>query len=393
MPQVKRTISACFYVYAALMAGIVIYVSTQYPIYNWDIVPYVGGVLNIDIKDSAALHAMTYQVLLDNIPNADFNRLVAGSYADAVYLSPEVFQAQLNFYLIKPFYIFSIYLVTLFGPSIVESIAMISLGATLFSGCLVLYWINRYTNPHIAFIFTLLIGLQSRLFDLGRIATPDALSVSVVLLSLFILFEKKQIIAAASLITFAVIIRSNNIIFAVLFLSYFSFFCFKQKRFFEAKFSAGLLGLAVCLYFAIGGFFQGYSWWTLFYHSFVEKLNIPSQLNVTFSLDLYLSILIQQAQALLVPGLASPSTMLIFILLLGISGLITLKKQNVQPFLQPCLAVSIMILINFSAHFILFPGVEQWDRFFTSFYAFSAIMLIAKSRDLNGFNLPIKAHP
>ncbi|WP_425642649.1 hypothetical protein ACPUEK_05965 [Marinomonas gallaica] len=386
MLEKRGRVSASLLCYGTIITLYVVYLS-QYPFYNWDIIPYVGSVLSIDINDKNTLQTTTYQILSNNIPASFFDQLVTGSYHEAVYQSSDVFIEQLNFYLIKPFYIGLIYLISFLGLPITGAIAWISLIATLFSGCLVLYWLTRHTNSHLSFILTFLIGFQSRLFDLGRIATPDALSVSVMLLALFLLFERKKLKTACSLITFAVLIRSNNVIFATLFLSYITVFSFKMGRFSDTKFSVGLLILTVLLYFTTTYLQHGYSWWTLFYHSFVSKLNYPSQFDTPFSLDIYISVIQKQLRALLMPGISSPSTILIFIALLGLSGIITLKKGCNSLAMTPCLAVSAMIIINYGAHFVLFPGIIQWDRFFTSFYVFSTIMLVAKINAPSSFNI------
>jgi hypothetical protein len=366
-----------FYLYGCLLSVLVIFLALQFPFYNWDIVAYVGSVLSVDIKDVATLHSTTYQILQTQLPAEAFNRLLQGNYPQAVYQDAHVFQEQLNFYFIKPLYIGLLYCLSKLGVSIVNGIALVSICATLFCAGLTLHWLCRHINPHAAFAFTLLIGLQSRLFDLARIATPDALSVAVLLAALYILFEKKQLKTASMMVAFAVLVRANNIIFATLLLSFMIGFAVYQKDRASARFSAWLLLITVLSYFAMSKLLHGYSWWTLFYHSFVNKLNHPSQFDVPFSISLYLEVAIQQGKALLIPGLGAPSTLPVFILLLGALCLANLRRgqHSMQAYLW---AVCVIILLNYGAYFVLFPGVNQWDRFFTSFYVFSAIMLLVQ---------------
>jgi len=356
----------------------VIVISIKYPFYNWDIIGYVGSVLSIDIKDNIALHATSYKVLNNQMPEPSFDRLIIGNYAQNVYSNHNVFVEQLNFYQIKTLYIYLLYTLQLTGLTIIDSITLVSLSATLLATGITLLWINRYTNPHIAFILTLLICFQSRLFDLSRIATPDALSVSIILLGLYYLLEKKKIKSACIIISISTLVRPDNIIFASLFFLLVAGISYSKEKKQNFIFSVSILSLSILSYFYFKSINNGYSWWTLFYHSFIEKLYFPSQLDIGFSLPLYAEVLRKQAGMLFAPGISSPSTILVFIFMLIVAALSS-QKNGARESAKYYKGVWVIIGTTYLTYFLLFPGIDQWDRFFAGYYIFTVISLLSVS--------------
>lgn len=377
--QLSKPVSITLMTYGFLLGVFIVWLALFKPLYNWDIVAYVGVVLSFDTQDVYALHESTYEVLRDNIPSPFYERLLQGSYGQAVYQDAAVFSEQLNFYSIKPLYICLIYLLSKLGFSIVTSITLVSTVSSVITTWLFLRWMSHYSNPHLAVLLTFFLGLQARLFDLSRIATPDALSTLIMSLALFALLERKNIKLVCILLFLAIMARVNNVIFATLLLSYLTL-AFRLRG---ANAHARLTGLALTLcmvaYFGIGYIALSYSWWTLFYHSFVEHLTQPSVFEVSFSLSTYFNVIQQKVLAVLSAGATVPTVLPVFVFITGLAAFFSVHKQKVNALgllLQPKFMLCVLILLNYGAYTILFPGVEQWDRFFTSFYMLAGVLCL-----------------
>ena len=67
---------------------------------------------------------------------------------------------------------------------------MIISGAAYAAICLLLYvWISRWLNPAISLVITALLSLNPVLIPLAQLATPDSLSVFMLLLGTFLAME------------------------------------------------------------------------------------------------------------------------------------------------------------------------------------------------------------
>src|ERR1700712_1641175 len=80
--------------------------SLKKPAYNWDILPYMGVVLNYDEADVKMVHSEVYAIAKKEIPVVYYNRMVdpLNAYRSSVAQNPEVFRSQFPFYIVKPLY-------------------------------------------------------------------------------------------------------------------------------------------------------------------------------------------------------------------------------------------------------------------------------------------------
>ena len=82
----------------------------RHPYYNWDMLPYMALALKMDHIDSNALHKLTFSVAKADIPAVEYGYLTGGEYREKMAESPADFYSQLPFYVVKPFYIWMVYL-------------------------------------------------------------------------------------------------------------------------------------------------------------------------------------------------------------------------------------------------------------------------------------------
>jgi hypothetical protein len=345
----------------------------SYPFYNWDLVAYIASALSYDIQDISLLHKTTYQILEQTIPRENYNLLIATNhYQSHVFHHAIDFYSQLNFYQVKPLYIYIIYVLSKLGIPMVDGTIYISAISVVLSCMLILRWLKKYIPLPLAFSLTIVIAISSRLSDLSRVSSPDALSILITIATIYLILEKKQLKTAMILMLLSIFIRSNNIIFVSLVLCYFIYQNLREKKKQPSVYIS--LVLAITFYFIISYSAQSYGWWTLFYHSFISYLDNPLYFDMRFSFSVYFDVLRDAAKTLFIGGLYLPSLLLSFVM---ISFFVLYNNKQLTRYRY---YIYIMYL-NFIIYFLLWPGIDQWDRIFTPFYILIVIFAVINHVD------------
>lgn len=345
------------------------------PIYTWDVVPYVATTLTAESGNPEAMHEATYELLRQSLDAAQFNSLIGGEYAAAMYASPENFAGQLSMYEIKPLYVLILRSLATAGANPVESIIWLSLVPGLLFCVILFLWLRNLTGPMQAVLAVILFSFGARLFDLSRIPTPDNLSALAVLAGVWCLLTRRWTAAAVICLGLSIWIRTNNIIFvAPLFL----LLCWNHLRRGEPLqardfyWYSGGLAVSVLSYFWISAVFD-YDWWRLFYHTLIESQIDIGAFAEPFSPALYLDVLRDAAVQLFASGAMIATVLPLFLLLWLIAWSGTWRGNLVHIF-RPSgpvsLAdVSLLCLPVFGAFLALFPLIAGIDRFLTPYYA------------------------
>ena len=242
------------------------------PIYTWDLVPYVATTFLPETDDPAEIHEATYGLLQQSLDAAQFNSLISGDYAAAMYASPENFAGQLSMYQIKLRYVLVLQGLTAAGLNAVDAIMLLSLIGGLLICVIMFLWLRKLTGPMQAALLVIVFSVCARLFDLSRVPVPDSLSALVVLAGLWCLLAQRWIAAAVICFCVSVWIRTNNILFVaplLLLLVWNHLRRDQPVRSGEFYCYAGGLAVSALLYTWISARFD-YDWWLLFYHTFIE---------------------------------------------------------------------------------------------------------------------------
>ncbi len=373
---------------ARLLVGahlaIIAWLALTNPIYTWDLVPYVATTFSFGTNDVTEIHVGTYDLLRNSLAAAQFDALLGGAYASAMYASPENFASQLSMYEIKPLYVLLIRGLAATGVNPIEAIIWLSMIPGLII-CLLLYrWLRDFTGPTQAALTLILFSVGARLYDLSRVPVPDCLSALVVTAGLWCLLVRRWTTAAVVFMCLSIWVRHNNVVFVAPLLL---MLCWNHWRRGEPLRSkefycySGGLALAVLSYVLIGAAFD-HNWWRLFYHTMIE-----SQININsfaepFTLRTYFAVLWDAMRRLFGGGIMI-STALPFFLLLWLIAWAGQWRSNFLAILRPTERISlgdasILCLPVFLAFLTLFPLTIGLDRFFTPYYA--VITLYAVNR-------------
>ena len=352
------------------------------PLYTWDTVPYTATILSADISDPTLLHARTYAYLQSAMTPQQYAAVTSGPYAADLKDNAEHFIGQLDMYRIKPAYVIALRTLTALGAEPLTSLRLLSVipGVLL---CLLLFvWLSRSCSTLSAALIVVIFAVVGRLADLSRVPVPDNLSALIVFAALYALVCKRWLRLAVFLLVASICVRTNNILFAGLVLLWQSWSAFAQGASIRSPavplFTGGLV-VSSALYFTINGLFD-YSWWRLFYHTFVEsQVDIPS-FAAPFSFEIYWTVVYSAILQVVASGATIGTSAPFFVLLLVLCLQGNYRRLFAEA-LKPQSLVSLphivlLCLPLFAAFLVLFPLVQGWDRFFLPFYALITVVAV-----------------
>ncbi len=357
------------------------------PIYTWDMVPYVATTFSAGSEDPAAIHEATYELLRQSLDAAQFNSLIGGEYAAAMYASPENFAGQLSMYEIKPLYVQVLRGLTAAGANPINAIIWLSLAPSLLICVILFIWLRNLTDFMSAALAVILFSAGARLFDLSRVPVPDSFSALAVIAGLWCLLARRWTAGAVIWLSLSIWIRTNNIVFVAPLLL---LCCWNHLRRGEPLRSSefywygGGVVFSVMSYFWISATFD-YDWWRLFYHTLIESRTDIEEFTEPFSLALYLDVLRGGAVQLFASG-AMIATVLPMFLLLWLIAWAGNWRGNLACILRPekplsPADVSLLCLLVFGVFLVLFPLIVGLDRFLTAYYAVITVAAIDRFRN------------
>lgn len=369
--------------------GFLIVFAQARPLYTWDTVPYTAVTLAASTDDAATLHAKTYGYLQANLAPEQYAPLVAGAYAHDLSINPAHFASQLPMYEIKPAYVMALRGLGALGIEPLAALGMMSLVPGVLLCLLLFIWLARHTHAFQASLLVVLFALAARITDLSRVPVPDTFSALVLLAAAYALLVKRWLVPAMGLLILSVAVRTNNILFAGLLLSWLGWSAYAQSRTSsdparhrrELALIAASFAASCALYFALNAAFD-YQWWRLFYHTFIESQTDIAAFTQPFSFAAYWAVVVAAAGQLVAGGAALATAMPLFGLLLAVT-LVGGWRHQYTAFLAPRNAISLnqlalLTLPLFGAYFVLFPLAGSWDRFFLPFYAFITLAATAR---------------
>jgi hypothetical protein len=346
------------------------------PYYSYDLVPYVASTISIDEKSPQKIHDETYKVLKELVPTNIYNMFTKGNFGETMATNTKSFYQQLNYYTSKPLYILLIYFIHKLGIDLVKSVYLISILSFIGISILIYLTFRKYQSG----IYVLgLIGILMLCQPISLIPghnTPDSLSAFIILLSLYLILNKKKMKwLPYILLIISVGVRPDNLIICGALVAYFGIFSPKENRISLLKMVGFLCGTLI-VYFAISRLNHSYGWSTLFTIAFDHFVPFPADTTVHVGINEYLHALFKNGKSLL-------STYFFYFMIVGIMGLIMQNKTIMGRTFHHLIWLMFGVIAIF---FILFPSAEV-DRYFITEYL---VILIATLNIICSNNLPIR---
>ena len=267
-----------FYVYVAIFFAL----SVANPLYNWDMIGYVGAAKSMLRGDHASNHEYTYSLLQKTVPDRVFEELTTGERKAVTYDDPESFTQHLGFYRQRLMYVCLLAFVMFFNINpFVASHVISALCATM------ALWILGHMSQRptsLGYLVAMAASLVSGLYITARYSTPDAMAALVFVALCWATVKHMKV--ALVLLPLSILVRFELVVLALPFGVYLYFFRDADRR-------AILASLAACI--AVGVFVRtgvsGHSWLTVVGYTFKEHSAFPSTAHFEMSLAEYMQFL------------------------------------------------------------------------------------------------------
>jgi len=325
-----------------IIAAVFVLLTSKKPVYNWDMVAYMGVVVEYSEHDMQKVHDSVYHALQHEVPPSVYYGLTNNiDDRHACLVNAKIFGSELSFFRAKPLYTFFVYLLHNTGISLVNATLIPSIIACFCMIILIYHWLSLYVKRPAAFILASLIALLPIFSLLDQYSTPDAISNFFVLASLFLLATHKKTSWIILCLLLSILARIDNFILAAVVI-YFMFLKGKKNVLLSFIILGGVSVLCVILIPLLMG--DKADWFTKFAFLTSPKDYIQHWRDLVYTLRHDVMYL------LLIPIV-----------------LFMLWKANAE-----IKKLTLIIMVTVVTRLILFPSLQE--RFFAA-YEFTIILL------------------
>ncbi|KJS21034.1 MAG: hypothetical protein VR78_00645 [Hoeflea sp. BRH_c9] len=252
------------------------------PVYNWDLLAYIGVSAKAWSGSAAEIHAYAYDAMRAHVPADAFVELTQGdAYRLRQYSDPDAFVSMLPMYEVKWLYVAMLTWLIPFAGPLGASFLINCLAMAILTGSLLL-WL-RATNllGYAPVVVMLLFLLQFQSF--GVTQQPDFITNAVVVAGLLCL-ERARIWPATLLLFLAVLLRPDQA--AILGVLFFCAWLLRDRAMAAllATFLAAVVALAV-----FSRLIPGVGWWPHVWFSTYHMQDSMAGFHPAFSLKVYLT--------------------------------------------------------------------------------------------------------
>ena len=337
----------------------------RYPEYSTDGFSYMGNAVAMSGAGIQVIHDSVYREARAGMPRPEFDHLTGNDPSEPASERNSFHQRAVDAYrfaeflpcfAIRPVFNELVYVLHFkLGVGLLKATVLLAVVSYWLLGWVVLAWTARYTAVPWAAPITILLLLSPPVWDLARSTTPDALSTLVVLLAIYLLFERQKLLPGMILLLASVYVRTDNLFLVVPVLA----FLYVTGSGLKATHAVALSALAFVSVLVINHFAGDYGAKVLYYRSFVEPPIAVGEIVPRFGIHEYLTAL----KAGIGGALHGPY---IPFLLMGIVGLLRRASRAVVGLIA-------VTVVYTAAHLIIFPNPEP--RFFGAFFAAMGIAL------------------
>lgn len=365
-PRIARWAAVIIYF---LAIGFVSYHSYKKPEYNWDMLPYMGLVLQKDFKNINIIHEQTYEQAQLHIPDPAYKQLTDTSnpYRKKMYQQAEEFYAQLPYYTIKPIYVEVVRFFYLRGMPLPLATVFPSVISYFLMGAILLLWVSSFLRLPYAVMGCLLFMFSPPMFTAAGLSSPDALSSLFLLVAFYFMLQRPRIFPSFLFILLAVWTRLDNIIAAFLLILLWNYGKKPDKSRILA--SASMLVVLTASYFIINSFSRELGGKVVLYARFYRFPNMVADYDAAFSLKTYVQVLYSRGISGIYNSNIIVCFLFVFLGMIGVSNLKFHEWGTEQLFL-------LVFLITFAIRYLLYPEIS--DRFYLAFYIAIYILFLKR---------------
>lgn len=213
------------------------------PGYNGDMPFYIATSMNFEGRTEQQAFSGAREIVRNEVRSTKSDFLV-----ENLDNAPP---GMLNFYRIKPAYVYLVILFHRLGFSYILSTTLPSLISYFLIGCIAFYWLSLKFKPGTTILGSILLMVLSPMTVLARLSTPDAMSNLVIFYCLFRISFGKQYLWTVLLLLVSLFIRLDNFITVGVLLSGMYLWPVKEEKTripLVVYLSSGALAIAICLW-------------------------------------------------------------------------------------------------------------------------------------------------
>jgi hypothetical protein len=313
------------------------------PGYNGDMPFYIATAMNFEGKTDQQAISKTRELIQSDLKNEK----TALHLFNIDHSSPDI----LNYYRIKPLYIFLIILFHSLGISYITASLIPSLISFFLIGCTAFLWASKKFRPVIALMISIIFMLTYPFLVLARLSTPDALSNLIILVSVYRIYFGKKYFWTALLLMISLFIRLDNFIAVGILLSLMHYWPDGKERTKMPLFPYVLFLLfAGTLCICVNFYFTNSFWW------FKNFVYVQSFHAYFYQVLIYFS--------------SFSSSMIALIVLVSCFAFLNRSGEIPGKILYLITAIYCIIFVRF----LFFPSLEE--RFMSGFYLCSLLPIL-----------------
>lgn len=354
-----------FFVYVCFAAAISVY-SVMKADYNWDVLAYAGCVFSLESSDTDAVHKSAYELFKSSVDEKTYSLQAAGNkYRETLASCAGCFYQTLSFYKIKLLYIALVYGLYKSGINLFVSLSVISALFYFLTSLVIYLWLFKIIDSKLhTFLIAVLLTASPYLINAASNPTPDLFAGFLIFISVYCLVERKSLYLFILFMILSLLVRPDNIF---LFVILSGVLIANNQYLVHRKLVYSSITLGILIVVIINVWSGNYSYSTLFYHSFIEKLTNPTEFNSVINPSIYIKGLLNW-----IFFFKYSMAALQFVIIL-IAVYIKLKSESD---IKNDLELSVLIAMGLSIiiHYILYPVMD--DRYFIGQYLVIDILFV-----------------
>lgn len=199
-----------------VLAAVFVFLLSEKPVYNWDMIAYMGVSVEYSEHDLQKVHDSVYHTLRQEV-SPEVYRGLTENYDDRAQCLKDasIFGKELSFFRTKPLYTLWVFLLHKAGVHLVLATLIPSIIACFLIILLVYHWLCHFLQRPLAFVAAASIAMLPIFAMLDRYSTPDAMSNLFVLLTLYTIATKKPVWMLILSLLLATLSRIDNFVLAI----------------------------------------------------------------------------------------------------------------------------------------------------------------------------------